>query len=82
MAEASTSIGRPHFPAFRMRTALTLIAGLGWLLLVPFQVTLFLLMCLAGIGLLGAIVVESFDPPSEDDLAKHTSLNLDERRRW
>ncbi|MCP5059984.1 MAG: hypothetical protein GY937_25050 [bacterium] len=80
MSEAS--VRHSHILPFRLRTALILAAGLCWLVLVPLQLTLFLLMCLAGIGLLGAILIEIFYPPSEEELAQHTPLNLDERKRW
>ncbi|MAE94478.1 MAG: hypothetical protein CL910_07450 [Deltaproteobacteria bacterium] len=76
------SVKRSYLLPFRMRTALIVGAALGWLVLVPLQLTLFILMCVAGIGLLGAIVIEIFYPPTEEELAQHTPLNLDERRRW
>ncbi len=80
MGEAS--LERSHALPFRMKPALILGATFCWLLLVPLQLTLFLLMCVAGIGLLGAIVIEIVCPPSEEELAQHTPLNFNERRRW
>jgi DMSO reductase anchor subunit len=78
----AASLERSYTLPFRLRTALILGAVLAWLVLVPLQLTLFLMMCLAGIGLLAAIAVEILYPPSEEELAQHIPLNLDERKRW